>query len=176
MTDINSVVLTGRLTKDGELKYSQNGTGTLRFTLAFNRAKRNVDGSWSDEGNFIDCVYFGKSAEAISSYLQKGRQITLQGELRQSKWEQDGMARSRIEIIVSNISLGSSPRGDDSQRQGNGTMRTNNQYQNNRQDFQSNGFSGQGNGYRSNVERPTDRVFNSNQNGPEEFKDDDIPF
>ena len=76
MADINSVVMVGRLVRDSELKYLQNGQAILRFSIAVNRARRNSDGSWTDEANFFDCVYFGKAAEGVSQYLVKGRQVS----------------------------------------------------------------------------------------------------
>ncbi len=105
MADINSVVMVGRLVRDSELKYLQNGQAILRFSIAVNRARRNSDGSWTDEANFFDCVYFGKAAEGVSQYLVKGRQVAIQGELRQSRWEADGQTRSRVEISVNNLEL-----------------------------------------------------------------------
>ena len=107
MADINTVCLTGRLTRQAEIRYSQSGGGAIvRFSLAVNRRKRTADGQgWEDEANFFDCVYFGRAAEAVNQYLEKGRQVAISGELRQSKWEQDGQQRSKVEIAVSNLSL-----------------------------------------------------------------------
>ena len=85
-TDINSVVLVGRLSRDAVLRYSASGSGFLSFTIAVNKAKRKADGSWGDEASFIDCVYFGQNSQSISQYLVKGKQVAVQGELRQSKW------------------------------------------------------------------------------------------
>ena len=100
--DINVVVLVGRLTRNAELRYPQNGgNASLRFSIAVNRSRRNASGEWEDEANFFDCVYFTRSAESLSQYLEKGRQVAIQGELRQSRWEdQNGQSRNRIEIFV----------------------------------------------------------------------------
>ena len=112
-SDINVVVLVGRLTRNAELRYPQNGgTPSLRFSVAINRSRRTPDGRWEDEANFFDCVYFTKSAESLSQYLEKGRQIGIQGELRQSRWEdQNGQSRNRVEIFVSSLSLVSQMQG-----------------------------------------------------------------
>ena len=104
-TDINSVVLVGRLTRDAMLRYSSSGAGFLSFTVAVNRSKRNADGSWTDEPSFIDCVYFGQNSQSISQYLVKGKQVAVQGELRQSKWETDGQQRSKLDVVVNTLSL-----------------------------------------------------------------------
>ena len=104
MADINEVVLVGRLTRDVELKYTNTGFAIANLSLAVNRRVKKDD-TWQDEGNFFNCVLIGKRAEALAQYLVKGKQIGIQGELRQNRWEQDGQPRSRVEIFVNNIQL-----------------------------------------------------------------------
>ena len=104
MADINHVVLVGRLTRDAELKYTNSGTPICRISIAVNR-RRKVDDQWTEEGNFFDVVIWGKMGEAIAQYLVKGKQIGIEGELRQNKWEQDGQPRSKVEIIANNVQL-----------------------------------------------------------------------
>jgi single-strand DNA-binding protein len=102
MADVNSVVLVGRLTRDGELKYTNNGVPLCRFSIA-NNYRRKVGDEWTEEASFFDCVLMGRRAEAISRYMTKGSQIGVEGELRQNRWEQDGQQRSRVEIFVNNV-------------------------------------------------------------------------
>ncbi|UCF97210.1 MAG: single-stranded DNA-binding protein [Spirochaetaceae bacterium] len=104
MADINQVVLVGRLTRDVELKYTNTGFAIANLSLAVNRRVKKDD-TWQDEGNFFNCVLIGKRAEALAQYLVKGKQIGIQGELRQNRWEQDGQPRSRVEIFVNDIQL-----------------------------------------------------------------------
>ena len=113
MADINHVVLVGRLTRDAELKYTNSGSAISKFGLAINRRKR-VDEQWVEEANFFDIVVWGKVAEALNPYLVKGKQVGVEGELRQNRWEQDGQKRSKVEISASNIQLLGS-RGDSPQ-------------------------------------------------------------
>ena len=112
MADINHVVLVGRLTKDAELKYIPSGQAVCKFSLAINR-RRRVGEQWEDEPNFFEVVLWGRQGEALSPYLQKGKQVGVEGELHQDRWQQDGQNRSRVEIIASNIQLlgGGSPSG-----------------------------------------------------------------
>lgn len=163
MADINSVVLVGRLVRDSEIKYTQAGQAIVRFSIAVNRARRAADGKWEEEPNYFDCVYFGKGAESISPYLDKGRQVAIQGELRQSRWESEGQTRSRIEVAVSQISLG---QGSSANQRTNGPSSTSVQPQQ--------GFN---NNYNT---RPQPTSFGSNSGslsgGPEDFQDDSIPF
>ena len=81
---MNLVVLTGRLTKDCELKYSASGTSYCRFTLAVNRAFEK------DKSDFISCTAFGKTAELCGEYLRKGSLTGVQGRIQQDTYEKDG--------------------------------------------------------------------------------------
>ncbi len=104
MADINHVVLVGRLTRDAELKYTNNGTPVSRLSIAINQRRKRND-QWVDEASFFNIVVWGKIAEALNPYLKKGKQIGVEGQLRQSRWEQEGQQRSRVEIVASNIQL-----------------------------------------------------------------------
>lgn len=102
--DLNSVTLIGRLTRDAEIRYTQSGTAIVKFSLAQTHRKKTGD-TWSDESHFFDVVMMGKSAESVHRYLTKGKQIAIQGELRQNRWEQDGQPRSKIEIFAFSLQL-----------------------------------------------------------------------
>ena len=109
--DINHVVLVGRLTRDAELRYTNSGSAMAAISLAINTRRRRDD-QWVDEAHFFDAVVWGKTAESLSPYLTKGKQIGLEGELRQNRWEQDGQRRSKVEIFTRNIQLLGSRGGD----------------------------------------------------------------
>ena len=94
--DLNVIALVGRLTRESELRYSSGGMAICSFSLAVNRRKRTADNKWEDEANFFNCTMFGKSAEGLNQYLEKGRQVSILGELRQSRWEQDGDRKSVV--------------------------------------------------------------------------------
>ena len=102
--DINVVVLVGRLTRDCELKSTPQGTSVCRFSIAVNRRKRTGD-RWEDEVSYFDVVLWGRSAETLTPYLQKGRQVSVEGELRQNRWEQDGKTNSKVEVVANNVQL-----------------------------------------------------------------------
>jgi single-strand DNA-binding protein len=98
-----------------ELKYTNTGFAIANLSLAVNRRVKKDD-TWQEEGHFFNCVLIGKRAEALAQYLVKGKQIGIQGELRQNRWEQDGQPRSRVEIFINDIQLlggrGSDQRSD----------------------------------------------------------------
>ena len=108
MTDINRVILVGRLVKDAELKFTSASTPVTRFSVAVNRSRKNGD-QWEEEVSYIDIVLWGRSAESISKFLTKGKQVAVEGELRQNRWEQDGQ---QLEAVMHShrVSLAILPR------------------------------------------------------------------
>ena len=104
MVDVNHVVLIGRLTRDAELKYTASGQAVCKFSIAVNRRRKTGD-QWVDEPNFFDIVLWGKQGETLNQYLVKGKQVGVDGELRQDRWEQDGQNRSKVEIVANNLQL-----------------------------------------------------------------------
>lgn len=104
MSDINNVSLTGRLTRDPELRVTAGGTQLLSFTLAFNTSVRNRQtGEWDERGNYIDCTMFGKRAEALLNFLAKGQKVAIAGKLRYATWDRDGQRHSKLDLIVDEI-------------------------------------------------------------------------
>lgn len=105
MADINTVVLVGRLVRDAELRVTAGGLAICKFSLAINRRRKQGD-AWVDEANFFDIVLMGRQGEAIQQYLTKGKQVGIQGELRQNRWQDDaGNNRSKVEIFATNVQL-----------------------------------------------------------------------
>lgn len=100
---INSVTISGNLTRDPEARATQSGSSVITFGVAVNERTRNASGEWSDRANFIDCAMFGKRAQSIAPYLQKGAKVAIEGHLRWSQWERDGQKRSKLEVIVDEI-------------------------------------------------------------------------
>ena len=105
MTDLNAVVLIGRLTKDLDLKYTANGMAVGTGSIAVNReAVRNSEKI--KETSFFNFSMFGKIAESLKVYMTKGKQICLQGALKQRTWnDENGGKHSVVEIIVNEIQL-----------------------------------------------------------------------
>lgn len=94
----NTVVLVGRLVKDIELRFTQNGKAVADFTLAVTRDKDNTD--------FIRIQSWGKSAEALTSYTKKGDMIGVRGALRHDTYEdKDGNKRYSDYVLAQNITF-----------------------------------------------------------------------
>ena len=152
MTDINSVTLVGRLTRPAELKMTGSGFAIVTFSLAVNRSKKDQNGQWQDKASFFDCKILGKRGESLSQYLVKGQQVAVQGYLEQESWESNGQKRSKVIVMVENLSLlgnKSTPQASQGQRQ---------------QSIQPS------QNYQAQYNQPNRNA------GPESFTDSDIPF
>lgn len=77
---MNKVVLIGRLTADPELRQTQSGVSTCRFTVAVNRKFKNQNGEY--DADFISCTAWRQTAEFVSKYFSKGKMIAVEGSLR----------------------------------------------------------------------------------------------
>lgn len=105
MTDINKTILIGRLTRDAEIKYTTSGTAIATCSIAVNASRKDQSGNWVDEVNFFDVTLFGKAAENLKAYLLKGKQIAVEGHLKQDRWEKDGQKYSKVVIIADSVQL-----------------------------------------------------------------------
>lgn len=112
MSNINRVIISGRLTRDPEVRATAGGTSVMGLGVAVNDRRRNQQtGQWEDYTNYIDCTMFGNRAESLSRILSKGMLVCIEGRLRWSSWERDGQKRSKIEVIVDEIELPSRSQG-----------------------------------------------------------------
>ena len=95
---MNKVMLMGRLTKDPEVKYTQQNLAVARYSLA---VARRFQQKGQPEVDFINCVTFGKSAEFAERYLSQGKQIAIVGRIQVSSWENgNGQKQWSTEVIV----------------------------------------------------------------------------
>ena len=107
---INKAMVSGNLTRDPELKETSSGMAVLEFGIAVNERRKGNTGEWEDYANFIDCVIFGKRAEAVANYLSKGTHVAIEAHIRQDRWEKDGKTRSKIKLIVDEIDFAGAKR------------------------------------------------------------------
>lgn len=105
MSDLNEVIVSGRLTRDSELRYTPNGTAVTDVIIASNRIW-SKDSDRQEETTFVDVTIWGKQAESLNEYLVKGRHIMVVGRLKLNKWEtDDGAKRSKLTMIAEKINL-----------------------------------------------------------------------
>ena len=102
---INTVTITGNLTRDPDMRSTADGMPVMSFSVAVNDHRKGPDGQWKDYPNYVDCTMFGSRAEAVGKYMAKGTKVGIAGKLRYSSWEKDGQKRSKLEVIVDDIEL-----------------------------------------------------------------------
>ncbi|MHC5523315.1 single-stranded DNA-binding protein [Ligilactobacillus saerimneri] len=153
---INNVVLTGRLTKEPELKFTQNGVAFMNFTLAVQRNYKTDAGQY--ESDFISCVAWKKTAEMISGYAHKGSMIGIEGSIQTRNYEnQQGQRIYVTEVNARQFHFMESKK--DSQ---------NNQQANNNQSYQQ--------GYAQGYQQQQPQQPQHNQPIASEINEDDLPF
>lgn len=187
--DLNIVGLVGRLTRPADMRYTNSGYAICSFTIAVNKRRKQTDGTWQDQASFFDCSYFGKAAEGVSPWLQKGQQVGVQGSLEQQTWENNGQKRSKIAVIVDSLQLVGSSNQNANAKPSNSSY--------GQQRSQQNSFSQSVNSFTggsttnsypkpaSMMPKPAAKVISASTpppaptlfGGPEEFDDDDkVPF
>lgn len=93
---MNVVILTGRITKDLELRQTTGGKEVLRFSVAVDRYSKDKE----NDTDFISCVAFGKSASFIANYFSRGRMIAIEGNLKTGSFEKNGQKIYTTDVIV----------------------------------------------------------------------------
>ena len=102
MASYNKVILMGNLTRDPEVRFTQNNMAICKIGLAVNRRwKDTASGEWKEEPTFIDVTIFGKRGEAFAKYHQKGKPAFIEGSLRLDNWQdKDGNKRSKLYVVA----------------------------------------------------------------------------
>jgi len=101
---LNRVMLLGNLGADPELRVTQSGTSVLNLRLAVSESYKDRDGQRQERTEWVSCTLWGKRAEALSKYLNKGSRILVEGSLRTSSYEdRDGNRRYKTEVNATNI-------------------------------------------------------------------------
>ena len=91
--------------RDAEISYSQSGFAFLKFSIAVNGSKKEGE-KWVDDAYFFDVSLGGRQGESIASYMTKGKQVAVEGSLKQDRWTaQDGTKRSKVFINAHSVQL-----------------------------------------------------------------------
>lgn len=105
MSDLNVVCLSGRLTRAPEVRVTPNGSTVMDLALASNQVWYK-DGERQEDTAFVDVSVWGKQAETLQEYLDKGSFILVEGRLKMDRWEtSEGLTRTKIRVTASRINL-----------------------------------------------------------------------
>ena len=110
---MNKFIASGNLVREPELTYSRTGTAIFRNALAVN------DEYKKDKTHFFNFTAFGKTAETMATYLQKGSKILVDASLNQNTYEKDGQNRTSIELNINRFEFLDSKKQADSNSSGN---------------------------------------------------------
>ena len=104
---MNKVILMGRLTRDPEVRYSQgqNSTAIAKFSIAVDRRFKR-DGQ--PDADFFNCTCFGRQAEFVEKYLQKGTKVVTVGSVQNDTYEKDSVKHYSVQIMVDEIEFAES--------------------------------------------------------------------
>lgn len=103
---MNSVQLTGRFTRDPDVRYTDGGSTVARFTLAIDRRYKAENGPTAD---FVGCVAFGKTAEFIEKYFQKGMKMELNGRIQTGSYtNQEGQTIYTTDVVAEQVGFAES--------------------------------------------------------------------
>lgn len=103
---INSVNISGNLTRDPEVRQSGSGMNVMKFSVAVNNRRKNAStGEWEDHPAFVNCTLFGNRCDYVSKNISRGSKVYINGKLSQSEWtdKQSGEKRVRLEVLVDEI-------------------------------------------------------------------------
>lgn len=102
MASLNKVMIIGNLGRDPEMRYSPSGMAICNFSVAVSRKTRGREGGeLRDETEWFNVVAFDKLAETCNQYLQKGKQVYIEGRLQTRTWDdQQGQKHYRTEVIA----------------------------------------------------------------------------
>lgn len=109
---MNKVILTGRNTKDIELRQTPSGVSAIEFSIAVKRTFKNANGEY--ESDFFDCIAYNKLAETISKYVKKGDQVGIEGRLQKRNYtNKEGKKIYITEIVAENVEFLQSKKQDE---------------------------------------------------------------
>lgn len=104
MNQLNSIILEGNITRDGEFKDTPHGFRVANFPIACNRWYRGSGGQGVDEVSYFDIETFGKMAEYCEAHVSKGRGVRVVGRLKQNRWKDaNGKNASRVTIVAEHV-------------------------------------------------------------------------
>lgn len=116
---VNKVILVGNLGRDPEVRTTQSGMTIANLSLATAERQKGADGEWADHTEWHRVVVFGRTAENVAKFCQKGKQLFVEGKLRTRKWtDKDGAEKYSTEIVADVVHFLGGGKGDGEERGG----------------------------------------------------------
>ena len=104
MASVNKAIVVGNLGADPEIRYTQSGAAVCNLRVATNEVWTDKEGTRNERPEWHRIVVFGKQAENCEKYLEKGRQVYVEGRIQTQEWEdRDGNTRYTTEIVATTV-------------------------------------------------------------------------
>ncbi|MBM4301750.1 MAG: single-stranded DNA-binding protein [Deltaproteobacteria bacterium] len=119
MAGVNKVILVGNLGADPEMRYTADGTAVCNFRIATTEKFKDRQGNMQERTEWHKVVAWTKLAEICGQYLSKGKQVYIEGRIRNESWEKDGVKQYSYKIEANNMQMlgGAGGRGQDQDRE-----------------------------------------------------------
>ena len=105
MAGVNKCIFIGNLTKDVEVRYTKSSQAVASFCIACNETYKDKDGNKQENVEYVNVTAWGKLGEICGEYLEKGKQVYIEGKMKTEKYEKDGVEKYSTKIIASNMTM-----------------------------------------------------------------------
>ena len=106
MSGVNKCIFIGNLTREVDVRFTKSGQAVASFSIACNETYKDKDGNKQESVEFVNITAWGKLGEICGEYLQKGKQVYIEGRLQTREWDdKDGNKKQTTEIVASNMTM-----------------------------------------------------------------------
>ena len=113
MNQLNSIILEGNVVKKAEFSEPKTGFQVCKFPLAVNRKSKTPEGETKEEVSYFDVETYGEMAETCSKWCDRGQGVRVVGRLKQSRWEENNVKKSKVYVIAEHVEYKfSKPKGE----------------------------------------------------------------
>lgn len=116
MNQLNSIILEGNVVKKAEFSEPKTGFQVCKFPLAVNRRTKTPDGETKEEVSYFDVETYGEMAESCYKWCDRGQGVRVVGRLKQSRWEENNVTRSKVYVIAEHVEYKFSKHKDDASK------------------------------------------------------------
>lgn len=103
MNQLNSIILEGNVVKKAEFSEPKTGFQVCKFPLAVNRKTKTPDGETKEEVSYFDVETYGQMAENCYKWCDRGQGVRVVGRLKQSRWEENNVKKSKVYVIAEHV-------------------------------------------------------------------------
>ena len=97
---VNKAILVGRLGRKPEERNTSSGNSMATFSIATSERRKDQSGEWSEHTEWHNVICFGRTAETAAKYLDKGRQVYVEGRIQTRSYDKDGVTQYRTEVVA----------------------------------------------------------------------------